>query len=251
MQANLSDKLLPDLQQSGRIVFCCGTKRAGKSLLCLSILRQCLEADLFNDYIVILGIDPKLEQHNTYQWIKDMANQKSKVGVNVYFGQELHAASLYKHLTDQKIKSLKDKKTTRKTLLIADDQTGVQSLFQANSAQGSDMVKLLTRVRHFEMSCIFIVHSVTCVMNSVVKNMCDWFVMMQSPCKKVTDKVWEEWLSRRMPYDEFNRLVNATMDKDEFPAIIISTFGGQKYDTNIQNWEWISKQRKIIMRSLT
>jgi archaellum biogenesis ATPase FlaH len=239
---DLSKELIPDLQKSA-IMYVIGTKRAGKTIFAFSILHRCLTNDYFHNYILILAVDPKLEQKNTYGWIDNIAKEKKKKGIKVLMHNEFDTEAIINFL-------IEERKKERRTLIIADDMTQNNALFHASSKAGGDIKRLLSQIRHLYASTIFIVHSATSVLNSVVKNLADYVALMISPSLKVLQGIWESWLSYKMSKDAFLDMYRNEMETKEYPCILITTFGGSKVDNNCNDWGWLSQSREFILNSL-
>lgn len=176
-EGEFADSLLQN-----RVVLSIGTKGSGKSFLMLNFLRFALKYKLYERYILVLPAY-KFEQNDSYSFIDD-----KDPDIFIFEGyNEVIIAQL--------MEQQKNEKTQKKTLCIVDDASG-ENVWRIDPS----MQKMITVVRHLNITIWLIIHSATGVLSSFIRQQCDVLLLSKMTNAKLLENIWEEFLSLTYEY---------------------------------------------------
>jgi hypothetical protein len=160
-----------------RLMLSIGTKGSGKSYLMLNFLRYCFAHKLYERYVLILP-SFRYEQHDSYSFIN--AEDKNIFVIESY--NEVITANLLK----EQMNTMK----RIKTLFIIDDASG-QDVWHIDDS----LRKLITVIRHLEMTLWIMVHSATGILPPFLRQQTDMLLLSRFTNMKLLQSIHEEYLS--------------------------------------------------------
>lgn len=212
---------------SGTVVVSCGSKGSGKSCFMLAMLRACVEANAFEDYVLFF---PSLyvEQHDSYAWCLKQKN------FTIYTGY--HNAILEKLYQQNK-----ELKKQRKTLVVIDDATTFAS--ELRLATNENLIALVSQARHLKISLWILVHSLKNILSPCLRENTGWLIIYSITNSKLLNDIWEEYTSIETDYKTFVSWYR-NMSKEKYASFMLKTSPPVAIDTHSSDWGMVKYFRE-------
>ena len=213
---------------TGTVVVSCGSKGSGKSCFMLAMLRACVDANAFEEYVLFF---PSLyvEQHDSYCWC---LKQKQFTIYTAY-----HNMILEKLYTQNK-----DRKKQKKTLVVIDDATTFAK--ELKNPANENLIALVSQARHLQVSLWILVHSLKSIISPCLRENTGWLLIYSVTNAKLLNDIHEEYLSVQCDYKTFAEWYRI-MSKEKYSSFMLKTNPPVAIDIHSSEWKMIERFREM------
>lgn len=217
---------------TGTVVVSCGAKNAGKSCFMLAMLRASVEANAFEEYILVF---PSLyvEQHDSYAWC---LKQKR---FTIYTG---YHNSILEKLYNQN----KELKKQKKTMVIIDDATTFAS--ELRLATNENLIALVSQARHLKISLWILVHSLKNILSPCLRENTGWLIIYSVTNSKLLNDIWEEYCSIQCDYKTFVEWYK-NITKEKYSSFMLKTSPPVAIDIHSGQWGMVQHFMKLNLNN--
>lgn len=215
--------------KEGTLIVSCGAKKSGKTNFMLAMLRACVEANAFDDYILIF---PSLlvEQYDSYKWCMKQKEFTIYTGYHPSIIEKLYKRNL-------------DPKKRKRTLLIIDDATMFcKDLMYAQKS--SELVGVISQSRHIQVSTWVLLHSLRGIISPVLRENTGYLIVYSIMNERLLNAIWEEYLSIKIKFPAFEAWYNE-FSSEKFKSFMLHTLPPVEMDIDSNNWQMTTRYRNL------
>lgn len=214
--------------RNGAVVVSCGAKKSGKTCWMLAILHACVDANAFDDYILVF---PSIfvEQYDSYSWC---LKQKQ---FTIY-------TNYHNFILEKLYNQNKDRKKQRKTLVVIDDATTFAS--ELKNPANENLIALVSQTRHLKVSVYILVHSLKNILSPVLRENVNYLIIYSVTNAKLLKDIHEEYLSVQCDYNTFVEWYR-NISKEKFSSFMLKTNSPVALDVHTGDWPMVIRFMKL------
>lgn len=235
---NLKKPFLEEMDRGG-VWLQCGVRHSGKTVFGSAVIRHAMEKDMFDFYDLVIptyGYQAK----DTFCWLETLPD-KIKNKITIY--QDFSVLILDFIIERQK----SDKFRGTKTFFYMDDATAITEL----SGPSIEQFKIMTtQARHLGICMWLTFHHVKRILTPQIRGSCSFFVIHRLPDIKILETIWEENMSLWYDKNTWLDFCRKTM-REDYPCVVVHRDkAGGVDDKAMDGWDFIKKQRDIILKEM-